>query len=223
MRAFQCEASSNFSEMNLVTVVDYGVGNILSIKRALEYCGAVVKLTSDPNVIRSANRIVLPGVGAFGDCVGELKARGIDGAIKDFVEAEKPLLGICVGMQILFTYGTEFGDHNGLGLISGVVSGIPQSKNDGTYRRIPHIGWASLDICNEGAAIFRGMTRNAYVYFVHSFHAAPTDPEIILASADYQGVKICAAVAKNNIFGCQFHPEKSGPVGLGILKNFVNL
>lgn len=204
-------------------MVDYGVGNLLSVARALEHCGATVEVTPDPERIRKADRVVLPGVGAFGDCVNELVARGMDGAIRDFAAAGRPLLGICVGMQVLFTRGTEFGDHPGLGLISGAVIAIPRSKADGTCRRIPHVGWAPLDLSRDGVAIMAGTVQNAAAYFVHSFHAEPAVPEVVVARTDYEGVKICAAVVDGNVLGCQFHPEKSGPVGLRILGNFMHL
>ena len=209
--------------MNTVTVVDYGVGNLHSVARALEHCGATVKIISDPQSIRRADRVVLPGVGAFGDCINELVFRGMDVAIRDFVATGRPLLGICVGMQVLFTRGTEFGGHLGLGLISGAVIAIPRSKADGTNRRIPHVGWASLSLSPDNSPIMKGTIQNAAAYFVHSFHAAPLDPKVVVASTNYEGFEICAAVADGNVFGCQFHPEKSGPVGLGILRNFMRL
>lgn len=223
MLAFRCATMADRNLSNAVTVVDYGVGNLLSVARALEHCGAIVKVTTDPDCIRRADRVVLPGVGAFGDCVAELAARRMDDAIRDFAATERPLLGICVGMQVLFTRGTEFGDHPGLGLISGVVVAIPRRREDGTYRRIPHVGWAPLDLSRDGAAILAGTASNAAAYFVHSFHAEPSASQVVVATSDYQGAAICAAVADGNIFGCQFHPEKSGPVGLRILGNFLRL
>lgn len=213
--------------MSKVTVIDYGVGNLLSAARALEYCGAVVEVTSDPERICRAERLVLPGVGAFGDCVKELVSRRIDGAIREFAASGRPLLGICVGMQILFERGTEFGEHEGLGLLSGTILEISRVKAGGTVRKIPHIGWASLVLApgrTERRDDILSTIRTAdAVYFVHSYHAVPTQADSIIATADYQGATICAAVANKNIFGCQFHPEKSGPVGIRILDSFLRL
>lgn len=213
--------------MSKVTIIDYGVGNLLSAARALEYCGATVEVTSDPERICRAERLVLPGVGAFGDCVKELASRRIDGAILEFAATGRPLLGICVGMQILFERGTEFGEHAGLGLLLGAVLEIPRLTANGTLRKIPHIGWASLALAlgrgnSHGDILTAGTTGDA-VYFVHSYHAVPANADSIIATADYQGTAICAAVANENIFGCQFHPEKSGPVGLRILDGFLHL
>lgn len=213
--------------MGTVTVIDYGVGNLLSVARALEFCGGEVEVTSDPTKIRSASRLVLPGVGAFGDCIGELRSRRIDDAILQFTASGRPMLGICVGMQIMFEHGTEFGEHTGLGLLSGTVEEIPRVRPDGSIRRIPHIGWAPLDMQGDRAKdsgnFLSSVRTGEAVYFVHSFHAVPSTPELIVATADYDGLAVCAAVAKGNVLGCQFHPEKSGQVGLRILDNFLHL
>lgn len=212
--------------MSKVTIIDYGVGNLLSASRALECCGAIVEVTSDPDRICRAERLVLPGVGAFGDCIEELESRLLDDSIKEFAKSGRPLLGICVGMQILFEHGTEFGERPGLGLLPGVVLEIPRLREDGNLRKIPHIGWAPLVLpANEtlGSGILSATRAGDAVYFVHSFGAVPTHLESIIATVDYQATSICAAVQHENISGCQFHPEKSGVVGLRILDRFLHL
>jgi len=191
--------------------------------RALEHCGAKVEITSDPHRVRRFDRVVLPGVGSFGDCINELVSLGMDAAISDFVANGRPLLGVCVGMQVLFTRGTEFGDHLGLGLIPGEVIAIPRTKTDGSHRRVPHVGWSALNLSRHNVPIMVGTVKNGAAYFVHSFQAAPTDPDVVVACSNYEGIEICAAVADGNVFGCQFHPEKSGPLGLRILSNFMRL
>jgi glutamine amidotransferase len=212
--------------MSKVTIIDYGVGNLLSAARALEFCGATVEVTSDPDRICRAERLVLPGVGAFGDCIKELESRLIDDSIKEFVLSGRPLLGICVGMQILFERGTEFGEHSGLGLLPGLVLEIPRLKEDGKLRKIPHIGWSPLVLGakeTQGSGILSATRAGDAVYFVHSFGAVPTHTESTIATVDYQATTICAAVERENISGCQFHPEKSGVVGLRILGRFLRL
>jgi glutamine amidotransferase len=208
--------------MTSVTVIDYGVGNILSVSRALEHSGASVTVSSDPKTISQAERLVLPGVGAFGDCVAELNSRHLDEAILSFTASLRPMLGICIGMQILFEGSTEFGAHTGLGLLPGFVVEIPKQTETGSERRVPHIGWATLEKRTNHDILSEIQTGDA-VYFVHSFHAEPTSDQSIIATTNYDGFDICAAVAKDNVLGCQFHPEKSGPVGLRILDGFLRL
>lgn len=209
--------------MTTVTVVDYGLGNLLSVTSALEYCEASVEVTSNPAHVRKASRVVLPGVGAFADCVKELSTRGLDEALRDFGTTGRPLLGICVGMQVLFSRGFEFGNHSGLGLLSGEVVEISRLKTDGSRRRIPHVGWAPLNICFDGAPLLKNVVEGSAAYFVHSFQAEPTFSKIVAATADYHGLTICAAVSDENILGCQFHPEKSGALGLRVLRNFLRI
>lgn len=212
-----------------VTIVDYGVGNLLSVRRALEYCGARVALTELPKMVMKAERLVLPGVGAFGDCVAELKARGLDDGVRSFVDTGRPLLGICVGMQMLLDESEEFGRHDGLGLISGKVAAIPRTTVQGKLHKIPHIGWSALEMPeNAENGLWKGTLLDdvapaASAYFVHSFTAAPDNPAHRLADCHYNGRLISAAVRKNNITGTQFHPEKSGPVGLAIVSRFLSV
>jgi len=208
-------------------LVDYGVGNLLSAKRALEACNAQVEVTGDPARVAKADRVVLPGVGAFGDCVKELDSRGLTTAVQEFARTQRPLLGICVGMQVLMEYGEEFGRHPGLGLIAGGVLRIPEIDTAGQPLKLPHIGWTELKLPSSrnswNGTIFAGLDADPSVYFVHSFAARPSNPSDILAQVDYGGHQVVAAVSCDAVSGTQFHPEKSGPVGLAILSKFLAL
>src|SRR5690606_25364420 len=199
--------------MRRVHVIDYGVGNLYSVSRAVEKAGGEVVLTDDASQIASADRVILPGVGAFRDGMAGLARRGLDEAVLAFAATGRPLLGICLGMQMLARESVEFGTHRGLGLIPGRVVPIPRLGADGTPHKIPFIGWVALKPRHpEG---FSGTPlagiANDPVYLVHSFHVEPDDQAHLLAAYDYDGVPVTAAVARGNIFGCQFHPEKSGP------------
>ena len=210
-----------------VAVVDYGVGNLFSVRRALETCGATVEVTSDPNIILSSSRVILPGVGAFADGMAELRSQGLDEVVREVVKQGNFLLGICLGMQMLLDESEEFGTNEGLGLISGSVVPIPVTTLDGRPQKIPHIGWSSL-VLSSDLKIFRsGLLQNIKsgeaVYFAHSFMANPTNPSHRLAECAYGGKTISAVIQNDNLFGCQFHPEKSGEVGLQVLQNFLSL
>lgn len=209
-----------------VTVIDYGVGNIFSVCRALEHCGAEVRLSDVPEEILGADRVILPGVGAFADGMAGLASRGLLATVKEFAATGRPLLGICLGMQMLMDSSEEFGLQDGLGIIPGKVTAIPPTGTDGVLHKIPHIGWNEL-LVPEGAdwtgTVLGNTVRGSSVYFVHSFAAVPERPEHRLAECDYNGRKICAAVQNGLVFGCQFHPEKSGEVGLGIVQSFLSL
>lgn len=210
--------------MTSVVVVDYGAGNLLSVCRAFRHVGAEVVLASTAEQVAAAERLVLPGVGAFGAGMDALRARGLVEQLKAFAATGRPLLGICVGMQMLFEESEEFGRHEGLGLIPGRVSAIPPFRADGSRRRIPHIGWGSL--MPVGAAgwegsVLAGSKPSTAVYFVHSFMGVPKDPAHALAMCDHDGELVLAAVRHDNLTGCQFHPEKSGPAGLAMLENFL--
>jgi glutamine amidotransferase len=210
-----------------VVVVDYGVGNLLSVCRALDACGAEVELTGSPVRIGAAERMVVPGVGAFGDCMHELQRRDLARPILDFIGSGRPLLGICVGMQMLMEVGEEFGEHAGLAVVPGRVRAIPHSGPDGVRHKIPHIGWNALHKPDEATSwegtILDGVATGASAYFVHSFTAEPTDPRYRLADCHYHGCRVSAALRAGNVYGTQFHPEKSGEVGLRILGNFLAL
>ncbi len=198
----------------MIAVVDYGVGNLFSLRSSLEYLGQTVRVTGDPAVLAQADRLILPGVGAFGDAARQLRDSGLGEAVCREADRGKPLLGICLGMQLLFQGSLEFGVHRGLGLLPGWVRPIAESISPG--HKVPHIGWNALHFLRR-VPLFRNTQEGDCVYFVHSFHAASV-PDA-LAVTDYGGV-LTAAAGRDNILGCQFHPEKSGRVGLGILQAF---
>jgi glutamine amidotransferase len=208
------------------TVVDYGLGNLLSVSRAIEHVGGKVQLTDSAQVIEAARCLIVPGVGAFHDGMRGLAERGLVGAIKRYGMSDRPLLGICLGMQLLFDVGEEFGQHEGLGLIRGRVSAIPAKTLDGRPHKIPHIGWNQLAMpaarIDWNGTVFRELAPGDAVYFVHSYTGIP-DPTDRLADTYYNGQLISAAVAHDNIYGCQFHPEKSGNVGLRVLRSFLQV
>ena len=208
-----------------ITVIDYGVGNLLSVSRALEHCGAKVNMSSDPEFILKSKKVILPGVGAFPNGMRALIELGLDAVIKEVVNNGVPLLGICLGMQLLLDESEEFGITKGLGVIPGKVVPIPNKSVDGEIQKIPHIGWSSLVNSREDwqNTILQEVREGDSVYFVHSFMASPEKSEDQLADALYGGQKISAVIAKGNTTGCQFHPEKSGEIGLKILRNFINL
>ena len=203
----------------MLAIVDYGVGNLFSLKSSLEAIGADVTVTSDSGVLREADRIILPGVGAFEDAVAKLRESGLDTVIKEEASKGKPLMGICLGMQMLFEKSYEYGCHEGLGLIKGSVRPISEVIPEGL--KIPHIGWNALDLVGDGSPIFKYVKNGDHVYFVHSYSARDCD-ESVIATSEY-GAPLTAAVARDNVFGCQFHPEKSGDTGLSILRAFVEM
>ena len=200
----------------MVAIVDYGVGNLFSLQSSFQAIGAPSVVTSDPEVLLSADRVVLPGVGAFGDAADRLRQSGLDATVKAVAAQGTPLLGICLGMQLLLDRSFEFGEHPGLGLISGDIR--PISGAVPAELKIPHMGWNALAFPGEKHPLFRYIQEGDCVYFVHSFYATGCTRDTI-ALAEY-GAPITAAVARGNVMGCQFHPEKSGPVGLNILRAF---
>ena len=203
----------------MVAIVDYGVGNLFSLKSSLAAIGAEVTVTGDADVIRSADRIILPGVGAFGDAAAKLRESGLDKVVTNEAKKGKPLMGICLGMQLLLEKSFEYGEHEGLGLIKGEIRPITDVIPEGL--KVPHIGWNALTFKGEKSPIFKYINEGDHVYFVHSFYGADCD-ESVIATAEY-GATLTAAVARDNVYGCQFHPEKSGDVGLRILKAFCEL
>ncbi len=203
----------------MIAIVDYGVGNLFSLKSSFVSVGADVAVTNDADLLRKADRIVLPGVGAFGDAAKKLRESGLFQTIIDEANTGKPLLGICLGMQMLLEKSYEYGEHEGLALIPGAIRPIGETI-DGNLK-IPHIGWNALHFPQEKHPLFQNVKEGDHVYFVHSFHG--TDCEAHTAATTEYGGILTAAVAKDNVMGCQFHPEKSGNVGLTILKTFCEL
>ncbi len=202
----------------MLAIVDYGVGNLFSLKCSLEAIGVDAVVTSDEQKLRDAQRIILPGVGAFGDASEKLKATGLDRVVIEEANKGKPLMGICLGMQLLLEKGFEYGVYEGLGLIKGEIRPISDVIPKGL--KIPQIGWNALQF-KQNSPIFKYIKDGDYVYFVHSYYGAGCEKDT-LAVTEY-GVPLTAAVGRDNIFGCQFHPEKSGEVGLNILRGFCEV
>ena len=199
----------------MVAIVDYGVGNLFSLKCSLEAIGAEAVVTGDEEVIKNADRVILPGVGAFEDAAKKLRSSGLADVVKELAKAGKPILGICLGMQLLFEKSYEFGEHEGLGLIKGSIRPIEEVIP--ASNKIPQIGWNALRFRKE-SDLFKNIKNGDCVYFVHSYYAADCD-EAVIADCEY-GAYLTAAVQSKNVYGCQFHPEKSGKVGLDILRAF---
>jgi imidazole glycerol-phosphate synthase subunit HisH len=198
-----------------IILIDAGTGNLRSVQKALEAVGASVERTDDPQKVLDAKKIVLPGVGAFGDFMAGMRAKGLDSAVKQVVERNMPMLGICVGMQAMFEVGEEMGEHEGLGLLKGTVLKFPESL----LVKIPHTGWNQIR-AKKGVLLFDNVEDGAYVYFNHSYYCRADDRADVIAEVDY-GIRYTCAVRRGNVFGVQFHPEKSQTVGLQILRNFV--
>lgn len=211
--------------MKRVVIVDYGMGNIKSVQRGLEKIGATAELSSNAEAIAKADYLVLPGVGAFADGMAGIIGAGLLDAILSFAKTGNPLMGICLGMQMLLEESQEYGVHKGLGLIPGNVTAIPQKDGENFLRKTPHIGWNSLKPTAAGEEWQRTCLLDTepgeFFYFVHSFMAQPTDASNLLAQCEYEGFMVTAAIQKENVTGLQFHPEKSGAAGLKILKQFV--
>ena len=201
----------------MIAIVDYDAGNLKSVEKALIYIGEKPLVTDDSEVILSADKIILPGVGAFGEAMDKLKARGLVDTLRKAVEKGIPLLGICLGMQLLFDGSDESEGVEGLSILPGKITRIPANGVD----KIPHMGWNSLEFPKQ-SKLFDGINEGAFVYFVHSYYLQADNEEDVAATTEYI-THIHAAVESSNVFGCQFHPEKSGEVGLSILKNFVSL
>ncbi|MBL4784152.1 MAG: imidazole glycerol phosphate synthase subunit HisH [Cohaesibacteraceae bacterium] len=208
-----------------IVIADYGVGNLLSLERAIKAIGGQPHRTADPEIIARAGHLILPGVGAFAHCVEQLQNHGIKQAVLQHSKSGNPMLGICVGMQMMLSRSSEFGTHAGLDIIPGHVTGIAEITQDNGIK-IPHIGWSriSYHTADTGIApLFLDFDKEAFVYFVHSFAACPDDARHRLAITSYEGHPITAAINSGNIYGVQFHPEKSGPAGLGLLNSFKDL
>lgn len=207
-----------------ITVIDYGVGNLLSVQRGLEHCGAKVLMTSDPQKVVTAGRVVLPGVGAFANAMQALRRLGMDAAVREVVARGTPLLGICLGMQLLLDESEEFGIASGLGVIPGRVIPVPTRSLSGEVQKIPHIGWNGLHPTGREnrwmGTLLEDNKKADAAYFVHSFMSVTAEPSFRIAHCLYGGHEIPAVIGRDQVTGCQFHPEKSGSVGLKMLKRF---
>lgn len=203
----------------MIAIVDYGMGNLRSVSKAFDLQGYDVSVTRDPGVISSASGLVLPGVGAFGDCVRNLDEYGLTKPIKEFIDSGKPFLGICLGLQVLFEESEESPGARGFGVFKGKVVRFPDFKEE--RLKVPHMGWNQVNIRKE-APVLDGVPDNSWFYFVHSYYPAPEDGSIVSVTSDY-GLEFTAAVSKGNVFASQFHPEKSSDLGLKILRNFAAL
>ena len=201
----------------MIAIIDYDAGNIRSVEKAMAKLGQEVWITRDRERIMNADKVILPGVGSFGDAMAHLREYNLVEVIKDVVAEKKPFLGICLGLQLLYESSEETPGVEGLGILKGKILKIPKQKD----LKIPHMGWNSLHLQNDGR-LFRGIEQNPYVYFVHSYYLKAGEEETVKATTEYS-VNIHASVEKDNVFACQFHPEKSGDLGLQILKNFAEL
>ena len=209
-----------------IIIVDYGLGNIFSIQRAINHLGADSQITDNHITIKNADRIILPGVGAFGDGMKELRKKKLDKLLVECAQTGKPILGICLGMQLLMESSEEFGCHEGLNIIPGRVVRFPDSVPNGEKYKIPHVGWSRIyphiSVQKWKNTILAGNTPGEYHYFVHSYRTVPKNEKNILAVTEYGKTKFCSVVRDKNVFGCQFHPELSGEAGLNIYKEFIS-
>ena len=203
----------------MVAIIDYGVGNLFSLKSSLAALGATATVTADRDIIRAADRVILPGVGAFGDAAEKLRQSGLAEVVCEVAKSGKPIMGICLGMQLLLEKGFEYGEHEGLGLIKGEIR--PITDVIPADLKVPHIGWNALQFHGKKHPLFKYLNEGDCVYFVHSYYGANCE-DAVIATAEY-GAPLTAAVAKNNVMGCQFHPEKSGKAGLSILRAFCEM
>ena len=207
----------------MINIIDYEMGNLRSVEKAFASLGFAARVSADPGDIRTADKVVLPGVGAFRDCVTNLRNGGFVPPLLEHIAAGKPMLGICVGMQMLFESSEEFGHHQGLGLLPGRVLRFPSGMVEGGERlKVPHMGWNNLEI-RQDSPIFKGIADGSFVYFVHSYYCSAENPEDIAAGCRYGDIEFCASVWRDNIMATQFHPEKSQDVGLKIFRNFGEL
>ncbi|OQY18806.1 MAG: imidazole glycerol phosphate synthase subunit HisH [Desulfobacteraceae bacterium 4572_35.1] len=206
----------------MITIIDYGMGNLRSVQKGFEKVGFSAQVTDDPRVVEQAERLVLPGVGAFRDCMTNLRDGGFIDPIMQVIEAQRPFLGICLGLQMLLTQSEEFGQHQGLNIISGKVIRFRDDMCvDGNETlKVPHMGWNRIH--HSDIPLFKGVKQDSYVYFVHSYYVKPDDETVVAATTDY-GIDFCSAICRDNVMATQFHPEKSQQVGLTMLKNFGEL
>lgn len=204
----------------MIAIIDYQLSNLFSVKHALDSLGAETVITSDPKVVLKSRAAILPGVGAFGDCMINLKKLNLNSAILDFIQSGRPFMGVCLGLQLLFSKSTEFGVHRGLGVIEGEVDRFPVKK-------VPQIGWNQIYHSPESAANWeesplKSLKNQEYMYFIHSYYVTPKDKKIICSNTNYCGFEYCSSIIKDNIFAVQFHPEKSGPKGIEVYHNWLS-
>ena len=204
----------------MIAIIDYGMGNLRSVQKAFERVGHQAVITREPRAIKQADRVVLPGVGAFGDCMNNLRRYGLENPIREAIDGGKPFLGICLGLQLLFTESEEFGTHKGLNILPGKITRFPASANHSMKLKVPHMGWNTISVC-QSAPLLQGIDSGSHVYFVHSFFVEPDDLDMVCTMTDY-GQPFVSSVWKDNIFASQFHPEKSQRVGLRLFHNFGN-
>ncbi|MSQ30789.1 MAG: imidazole glycerol phosphate synthase subunit HisH [Dehalococcoidia bacterium] len=199
-----------------LVIVDYGAGNLRSVARAVARAGVEAQISADPHTVEGARALILPGVGAAADTMRNLRERGLDGSIRDYIASGRPFLGVCMGMQALFDVSEEEGEHPCLGVFAGRIVRFPRGMT------VPHMGWNTVHL-REPHPVFEGIPQDSYFYFVHSYYAAPADPAVVVGETDYLGVRFPSAVGRDNVLATQFHPEKSGPWGLRLYDNFVRL
>ena len=209
------------SDIGPTLVVDYGLGNLASVGRALRHLGSEPVISAEPDALRSAARVVLPGVGAFGTAMANLEARGLVPALHDYVASGRPLLGVCLGMQLLMDESDEGGLNRGLGVVPGRVARLPSAPG----YKVPHIGWSGIHPAGHDwrGTILDAVEPDDALYFVHSYHVLPVDPREVLAYTPYGPLRYCSVIARGNVYGCQAHPEKSGSAGLKLLENFLRI
>jgi glutamine amidotransferase len=206
----------------MITIIDYGMGNLRSVQKGFERLGFDARVTADPGDVERAGKLVLPGVGAFRDCMENLRSGGFVEPIKQHIESGRPFLGICLGLQLLFTESEEFGRHQGLGIIPGRVVRFPaEMRQGGEGLKVPHMGWNQITVRRQ-APIFKGVADGSSVYFVHSYYVVPEDEGVVATVTDY-GISFCSSIWRENVMATQFHPEKSQQVGLTMLKNFGDM
>jgi glutamine amidotransferase len=205
----------------MITIIDYGMGNLRSVQKGFEKVGYSAQVTDDPRVVEKADRLVLPGVGAFRDCMNNLRDGGFIEPIHQFIATGRPFLGICLGLQMLLSESEEFGQHEGLGIIPGRVTRFADDMVvDGENLKVPHMGWNRIQ--HRDISLFKSVPQDSFVYFVHSYYVQPEDSQLVAATTEY-GIEFCSAICRDNVMATQFHPEKSQQVGLTMLKNFGEL
>jgi glutamine amidotransferase len=210
-------------QKSTIVILDYGLGNLFSVQHVCQHLGYETTITQDKNDIASADAVILPGVGAFGDAIRNMHALDLVSPVRDFISSGKPFMGVCLGMQLLFSESEEFGTHKGLDIIEGSIKKFPSAGADGNKIRVPQISWNHVFQTNAGwnGSPLAGMENGTYMYFVHSYYAIPADPSVVLTETEYEGIRYCSAVKRGNVFATQFHPEKSAVKGIEVYRNWL--